>query len=383
MPEDNNNQPIEPPQIVVGSSTEPQFQVQPTAQPVQPIAGNHKVLKAWLLISLVILALNTGLLLLTLVPLIGVYIAIGAAPILLATGLLALVNLFIASRALFKKYFMGGFRKVVTTVLVLSVVAVLGGLSAPFVLVSMHREQQKSKQITAYYNQQDAAARSEATVEQATQLLNSCQVFGFYYTHQDGTDGSENAEKTSTGILLYKMPKSYDGTTTPSSGDAGKYRVHIADRMVSTMVPIARNAQHTCGIQFWHDGTYEQYKDGKWYFKGEVVQDTDSGRTKEEAISFMQNCKADYFVGYTDINLVKDASTKEWLNKAEQSSTGIEISEGSTKSYVFASKAMTTALQDTARQFRQSCYGEKKLYIAIDNWIETEYPAGKWTRVNQ
>lgn len=105
--------------------------------------------------------------------------------------------------------------------------------------------------------------------------------------------------------------------------------------------------------------------------------------TREEAISFMQSCKADYFVGYTDINLVKDSNTKSWLNKAEQSTTGIEISEGSPKSYVFASKAMTTALQDTARQFRQSCYNTKKLYITVDNWIETEYPQGKWTRVNQ
>jgi hypothetical protein len=105
--------------------------------------------------------------------------------------------------------------------------------------------------------------------------------------------------------------------------------------------------------------------------------------TKEEAISFIQNCKADYFVGYTDINLVKDGNTKTWVNKAEQSSTGIEISEGSPKSYVFASKSMTTALQDTARQFRQSCYNTKKLYITIDGWIETEYPPGKWTRVKQ
>ncbi len=105
--------------------------------------------------------------------------------------------------------------------------------------------------------------------------------------------------------------------------------------------------------------------------------------TKEEVISFMQGCKADFFVGYTDINLVKDSNTKLWLNKAEQSSGGFEILEASPKSYVFASKSMTTALQDTARQFRQSCYSTKKLYLTIDNWVETEYPVGKWTRVNQ
>lgn len=120
---------------------------------------------------------------------------------------------------------------------------------------------------------------------------------------------------------------------------------------------------------------------------GQKQQSTTNGtklaRTKEEAISLMQNCKADYFVGYTDINLVKDDSTKSWLKKAELSNTGIEISENAPKTYVFVSESMTAELQDTARQFRQSCYNQKKLYITIDDWIETEYPAGKWTRVKQ
>ena len=79
---------------------------------------------------------------------------------------------------------------------------------------------------------------------------------------------------------------------------------------------------------------------------------------------------------------MKDGNTKSWLEKAEQSSSGIEISEESA-SYVFVSKSMTAELQDTARQLRQSCYDTKKLYITIDDWIETEYPAGQWTRVQQ
>lgn len=219
-----------------------------------------------------------------------------------------------------------------------------------------------------------ANAKPEITKEEAIQLLKTCKLKGFYYTNQ--TDKSDPAnggwgELSSTGVVLTKV-------------DGQPYRISIADKLIPELVPIAREAQKTCANpQFWHDGTYEQYKDGKWYFKGEVVNSTQSGKTKEEAISFMQNCKADYFVGYTDINLVKNSSTKSWLDKAEQSSTGIEISEGSPKSYVFASKAMTTALQDTARQFRQSCYNTKKLYITIDDWIETEYPQGKWTRVKQ
>lgn len=235
---------------------------------------------------------------------------------------------------------------------------------------------EESRQKSEQRQQEFAAANAkpEITKEEAIQLLKTCKLKGFYYTNQ--TDKSDPAnggwgELSSTGVVLTKV-------------DGQPYRISIADKLIPELVPIAREAQKTCGgPQFWHDGTYEQYKDGRWYFKGEVVNSTQSGKTKEEAISFMQSCKADYFVGYTDINLVKDSSTKSWLNKAEQSSSGIEISEGSPKSYVFASKAMTTALQDTARQFRQSCYSTKKLYITIDNWIETEYPAGKWTRANQ
>lgn len=217
-------------------------------------------------------------------------------------------------------------------------------------------------------------AKPEITKEEAIVLLKTCKLKGFYYTNQTNKSNPANGgwgELSTTGVVLTKVDKQ-------------PYRISIADRLIPELVPVARDAQKTCnGPQFWHDGTYEQLKDGKWYFKGEVVNSTQSGKTKEEAISFMQSCKADYFVGYTDINLVKDSSTKSWLDKAEKSTTGIEISEGSPKSYVFASKAMTTTLQDTARQFRQSCYSTKKLYITIDNWIETEYPQGKWTRVNQ
>lgn len=260
--------------------------------------------------------------------------------------------------------------------LVISVLlALYGAYSVYGLTVYPKKLSEESRQKSEQRQQEFAAANAkpEITKEEAIELLKTCKLKGFYYTNQ--TDKSDPAnggwgELSSTGVVLTKV-------------DGQPYRISIADKLIPELLPIAREAQKTCGgPQFWHDGTYEQYKDGKWYFKGEVVNSSQSGKTKEEAISFMQSCKADYFVGYTDINLVKDSNTKSWLNKAEQSSGGIEISEGS-KSYVFASKAMTTALQDTARQFRQSCYGTKKLYITVDNWIETEYPAGKWTRVNQ
>lgn len=45
--------------------------------------------------------------------------------------------------------------------------------------------------------------------------------------------------------------------------------------MLDELVPIAREAQKTCiDLQFWHDGAYEQYRDGKWYFRGEVINTT-------------------------------------------------------------------------------------------------------------
>ena len=230
------------------------------------------------------------------------------------------------------------------------------------------KNEQKEKQFLA------DNAKPEITKEEAVQLLSACKLKGFYYTNQTNKNNAANGgwgELSTTGVVLTKV-------------DGRPYRISIADRLIPELVPIARTAQITCGDpQLWHDGSYEQYKDGKWYFKGEVVNDTRAGETKEEAINYMQSCKADYFVGYTDLSLVKDDSTKAWLSKAEESTSGIEISESAPKSYVFASKSMTVSLQDTARQFRQSCYNKKKLYLAVDDWIETEYPIGTWRRVKQ
>src|SRR5690606_34955088 len=136
-------------------------------------------------------------------------------------------------------------------------------------------------------------------------------------------------------------------------------------------------AQKNCSqLKIWRDGIPENSQKS-------TVDNPKPAKTKEEATSLMRDCKVDYFVGYTDINLIKDASTKSWLNQAETAATGIEISQNSPKTYVFASRAMTSELQDTARQFRQSCHDTKKLYVTVDDWIETEYPAGQWTRVKQ
>lgn len=360
--------------IVFGSADGAQMHSQIPVPIAAAASVRHRFAEIYVLVSFI-----SMLLVGVVMPLVMIYVFVflGAIPV----GVLGIINLCVVPILLIRRLLSGWYKVLSIVVMVFSILAIVASI---FFVVSVssvvNNSNQKSNQMNAYYRKQESIARSEATVEQATKLLNSCQVIGFYYTQQDGTKGSENAEKTGTGILLYKLAKSFEGLTTPSSVDGGKYRMHIADRMIDTMVPIARNAQLTCGIQFWHEGEHEQYKDGRWTFKGEAVQIVEAGNPKEEAISFIKNCKADYFVGYTDLNLIKDSATKSWLNKAEFSSTGIVISEGSPYSYVYVSKSMTTVLQDTARQARKTCYYTKKLYITIDNFIETEYPIGTWVK---
>lgn len=295
-------------------------------------------------------------------------------------GIISLINLVGLPIYMWKYKPLGKRRVFAILSLVISALLVLyGAYNVVYGLyIYPNKLDERGKQASEQRAKEFASANTkpEITKDEAIGLLQSCQLKGFYYTNQTKSEEHEKmqfpaAETSSTGVVLVKV-------------EGKPYRISIADRLIPELVPIAREAQKTCGSpQFWHDGSHEHFSDGKWYFKGQLVNDPQSGKTKEETIAFMQNCRADYFVGYSDINLVKDANTKSWLNKAEQSTSGIEISESSPKSYVFASKAMTTALQDTARQIRQSCYNKKKLYITIDNYIETEYPAGKWTRVKQ
>jgi hypothetical protein len=264
MAEENNTKSTDPLQdtgsttpspVVVGSGTEPQFQPQATSQPVQPLSENHKLLKAWLITSLIILILNAGLLSLTLIPFAGVFIALGAAPIFLATGVLGLVNLFVVSRSVSKKYISDGFSKVATTVLVLSAIAVLGGVSSPFILAVQHKENAKTQkvqdEVNSYY--------SEVTVEKATELLNSCKIYRFNYSNSKGNDWEKTPETTASGILIFDEYASLGKPSSSAWANArGKYIMYIADRTADTVVPIARQAQKTCDIHFRHDNTDEQ-----------------------------------------------------------------------------------------------------------------------------
>lgn len=101
----------------------------------------------------------------------------------------------------------------------------------------------------------------EITKEQAINLLQTCQLKGFYYTNQTDKDktGGGWGELSTTGVVLTKI-------------DGKPYRISIANRLVSELVPVARQAQKTCGSpQFWHDGNYEQFHDGHWYFGKTIV----------------------------------------------------------------------------------------------------------------
>lgn len=88
-------------------------------------------------------------------------------------------------------------------------------------------------------------AKPEITKEEAIELLKTCKLNGFYYTDQTDRDNGGWGELSTTGVVLTKI-------------DGEPFRISIADRHITDLVPIAREAQKTCGVpQFWHDGSYE------------------------------------------------------------------------------------------------------------------------------
>ncbi len=388
---DENQKPPEVPRQPAGTLNGP------PPQPMASMPGNlHKKSSKWryfFIVLGILQALGVAIFLLVMLwavqqakagvsgtEFIGLFLFITLVP---AVGIIALINLIGLPIYMIKHKSLGkGLVFGILSLVISALLALCGVYSVYQLRVAVpNRVGELNKEFKQRNEEEDrqfvaANAKPEITKEEAIELLKACKLKGFYYTKQtesENLNGMQfpSAEASAAGVVLVKV-------------DGEPYRISIADRLVSELVPIAREVQKTCdGPQFWHDGTYEQYKDGKWYFKDEVVNAVQSGKTKDEVMSFMQNCKADYFIGYTDISLVKDANTKSWLDNAEKSTTGIEILEDPLNSYVFTSKAMTIELQDVARQFRQSCYNTKKLYITIDDWLETEYPAGVWTRVKR
>lgn len=97
-------------------------------------------------------------------------------------------------------------------------------------------------------------ANPEITKDEAITLIKSCQLNGLYYTNQTGDKADGNwGELSSTGVVLTRI-------------NGKPYRISIADRLISEIIPITREAQKTCsGPQLWHDGRYEQRQsDGTW-----------------------------------------------------------------------------------------------------------------------
>lgn len=89
-------------------------------------------------------------------------------------------------------------------------------------------------------------ANPEITKDEAITLLKTCQLSGFYYTNQTDRDNGDWGELSSTGVVLTKI-------------EGKPFRISIADKLAPELIPIAREAQRTCGgtPQFWHDGSYE------------------------------------------------------------------------------------------------------------------------------
>lgn len=186
-----------------------------------------------------------------------------------AVGLIALINL-IGLPIYMRKHKPRG-KGLVFSILSLAVsiiLALYGAYSVYQFRVAVPKRVDKlseeSQQKFQAQEQQFAAdnAKPEITKDEAINLLKACKLNGFYYTDQ--TDKSDPAnggwgELSSTGVVLTKV-------------DGQPFRISIADRLIPELVPVARQAQKTCnGPQFWHDGTYEQWKAGHWYFNGQIV----------------------------------------------------------------------------------------------------------------
>lgn len=93
---------------------------------------------------------------------------------------------------------------------------------------------------------------SWVSAQQATVLLQQCQIKTFNYTPSGLENSPHLPAAGSTGIILQQYP-------TFS-------HLYIEQSEESTMIPIARSVQPKCGgPQFYHDNSYEQLQsDGTW-----------------------------------------------------------------------------------------------------------------------
>lgn len=88
--------------------------------------------------------------------------------------------------------------------------------------------------------------QSEITKDEAATLIKGCRVGTFDYTDQTSKADGDWAELSTTGVVVSKL-------------DSNPYKMSIADRFVSELVPMAKEAQKKCGgrVAFCHDGRCE------------------------------------------------------------------------------------------------------------------------------
>lgn len=196
---------------------------------------------------------------------IGIILSVTIVPALTIISLINLIGLPIYMR---KNKLYGKNLIVSIVLLIISSLLILWLAYSSYKAMKLTKElNQKTEQMKQENKQKQQEfeavnANPEITKKEAIQLLKSCKLKGLYYTNQTDKSNPANGgwgELSSTGVVLTKI-------------NGQPFRISIADKLVSELVPIAREAQKTCDrLQFWHDGRYEQYKDGKWYFKNEVV----------------------------------------------------------------------------------------------------------------
>ncbi len=189
---------------------------------------------------------------------IGLLVFVTVVP---AVGLIALINLIGLPIYMIRHKPHGEGMVFSVLSLIISVILALYGAYSVYqllVVAPKHINEQRA-QTQQRIKHLDIVPPKEITVAEATDLLNNCKLNGLYYTKQNMPDGEKGGENTTTGILL-------------TSIDGAPHHISIADRLIPTLVPIARSAQKTCpNLQFWHDGNYEQYQNGHWSFNGQVV----------------------------------------------------------------------------------------------------------------
>ena len=167
-------------------------------------------------------------------------------PMLMLGFGVALINIIVVIRYLWKGNPTGLGRVLGSAVLAVSVVLVGGGLWA---FIDMRAE---SRDDMARREARQAAKESrvdyqDITREHAERLLRLCTINTFHYTGQTDAATGNGGELARTGIMLTLVGRDPD-------------RLSIADEWIDELVPRAHRAQERCGSgkpAIWHHGSYE------------------------------------------------------------------------------------------------------------------------------